>query len=114
MILAPEMTDFQQRVSELFDTNDHDRIAYFVERLNDYGIDSEEKIDDAYYGCYPSGSDFVEDICDDCYKDVIDALPSWLQSAIDYELIWHQAFQYDFFTIYERDSLEYYFFNRNF
>ena len=114
MILAPEMTDFQQRVSELFGTNDHDRIAYFVEQLDDYGIDTEEQIDDAYYGCYPSESVFVEDLCDECYEDALDALPVWLQSAIDYELIWHQSLQYDFFKIYDRDSQEYYFFNRNF
>jgi hypothetical protein len=28
--------------------------------------------------------------------------------------MWHQSFQHDFFTIYDRDSGDYYFFNRNF
>ena len=113
-MLTAEFTDYEQRVSDLFDTDNPERVAFFVNELKDWGIDSEEQLEDAYSGCYPSEADFVEDFCDDCYKDAIDAMPVFMQSAIDYELIWHQSFQYDFFTIYDRDSGEYYFFNRNF
>lgn len=108
------LSDLQQRVSEMLASNDIDRIEKFVSELDDYGIESEEQIDDAYYGCYPSVENFVEDLCEDCYKDVIDALPTFMQTALDYELMWHQSFQHDFFTIYDRDSGDYYFFNRNF
>ena len=114
LLTAPEMTDLQQRVSELLYSDDIERIDKFVNELDDWGIDSENQIDDAYYGCYPSHENFVEDLCEDCYKDVIDAMPTFMQSALDYELMWHQSFQHDFFTIYDRDSGEYYFFNRNF
>ena len=114
MLLAPSMTDYQQRVSELFDTIDPDRIEFFINELEGWGIDSEEQLDDAYYGCYPSAESFVEDLCEDCYSDVISALPMFMQTALDYELMWHQSFQYDFFTVYDRDSGDYYFFNRNF
>jgi len=114
MLLAPEMTDYQQRVSEVFDTLNPDRIEFFINELEGWGITTEEQIDDAYYGCYPSVENFVEDLCEDCYKDVIDAMPTCMQTALDYELMWHQSFQHDFFTVYDRDSGDYYFFNRNF
>ena len=114
MLLAPSMTDYQQRVSELFDTIDPDRIEFFINELSDYGIDTEEQLDDAYYGCYPSEEAFVEDLCEDCYSDALAALPVFMQTALDYELMWHQTFQHDFFTIYDLDSGDYYFFNRNF
>lgn len=108
------LTDFQQRIGEIFDTQDVDRIKHFEEELQDYGVESEEQLDDSYYGCYPNESDFCEDLIDDCYSHVMKELPVFMQTAIDYELIWHQSMQYDFFTIYDRDSHEYYFFNRNF
>ena len=114
LLTAPEMTDMQQRVSEMLCSDNIERIDKFINELDDYGIDTEEQIDDAYYGCYPSCENFVEDLCEDCYKDVIDAMPTFMQSALDYELMWHQSFQHDFFTVYDRDSGDYYFFNRNF
>ena len=113
MMLTAEWTNYQERVSKLFDTLNPERVAFFVNELEDWGIESEEQLEDAYYGCYQSEADFAEDLCAGCYKDAIDAMPVFMQSAIDYELIWHQALQYDFFTIYDRDSGEYYFFNRN-
>ena len=87
MLLAPSMTDFQQRVSELFDTIDPDRIEFFIKELEDWGIYSEEHLDDAYYGCYPSTEGFVEDLCEDCYSDVIASMPTFMQTALDYELM---------------------------
>jgi hypothetical protein len=114
LLTAPEMTDMQQRISEMLCSDDVDSIERFRDELADYGIDSEEQLDDAYYGCYPSHESFVEDLCEDCYKDVIDAMPTFMQSALDYELMWHQSFQHDFFTVYDRNSGDYYFFNRNF
>ena len=114
LLTAPPMTDLQQRVAELLYSDNIEQIDKFISELDDYGIDSEEQIDDAYYGCYPSADNFVEDLCEDCYKDVIDAMPTFMQSALDYELMWHQYFKHDFFMIYDRDSGDYYFFNRNF
>ena len=114
LLTAPEMTDMQQRISEMLCSDDVDSIERFRDELADYGIDSEEQLDDAYYGCYPSHESFVEDLCEDCYKDVIDAMPTFMQSGLDYELMWYQSFQHDFFTVYDRNSGDYYFFNRNF
>jgi len=114
LLTAPEMTDMQQRVSEMLCSDNIERIDKFINKLDDYGIENEEQLDDLYYGCYPSEASFVEDLCEDYYKEVIDAMPTFMQSALDYELMWHQSIQYDFFTIYDRNSGDYYFFNRNF
>jgi hypothetical protein len=48
----------------------------------------------------------------DVYAEQIEAMPVFLQTAIDWELVWHQTVQYDYFAIYH--ECEYYFFNRNF
>ena len=107
---APEMTDMQMRVSEMLGTQSLTEIERFVAELEDYGIHDEEGIDDAYYGCYPSETNFAEDLCEDIYSVEISNMPTFLQTAIDYELVWHQSLKYDFFTIYDRNSGDYYFF----
>ena len=112
--VSETVSEFESRIAEIFCTEDEDRVKYFRGILEDYGVESEEQLDDAYSGCFPSVSDFCEDLVEDCYSHVINELPTWLQSAIDYEMIWHQSFKYDFFEIYDRNCGEYYFFNRNY
>ena len=112
--VSETVSEFESRIAEIFCTEDQDRVKYFRGILEDYGIESEENLDDAYNGCFPSVSDFCENLVTECYSHVVDELPGWLQTAIDYEMIWHQSMQYDFFEIYDRDCGEYYFFSRNF
>ena len=98
MTTAITLTDMQQRVSELFEIDSVSKVDTIIQELEGYGIDTEERLDDAYYGCYRD--------------EQIEAMPVFLQTAIDWELVWHQSMQYDFFAIYH--ECEYYFFNRNF
>jgi hypothetical protein len=106
------MTDMQQRVSELFDINNDTKVDSFIKELEGYGIETEEQLDDAYSGCYPSNEAFCEDMLCDVYSEAIDAMPIFLQTAIDWELVWYQSMRYDYFSIYHEG--DYYFFNRNF
>jgi len=106
------LTDMQQRISELFDIDSVAEVNTIIKTLWCYGIETEETLDDAYYGCYRDEATFCEDLLSDCYSEAIDAMPVFLQTAIDWELVWHQTVQKNYFTIYH-DS-EYYFFNRNF
>jgi len=106
------LTDMQQRISELFDIDSVSKVNTIIKELEGYGIDTEETLDDAYLGCYRDKATFCEDFLSDCYSEAIDAMPVFLQTAIDWELVWHQTMQKDYFTIFH-DS-EYYFFNRNF
>ena len=106
------LTDMQQCVSELFDIDNIAKVDTIIQELEGYGIESEETLDDAYSGCYRDESTFCEDLLCDVYSEAIDAMPVFLQTAIDWEMVWHQSMQYDYFAIYHNS--EYYFFNRNF
>ena len=106
------LTDMQQRVSELFDIDSVSKVDTIIQELAGYGIDSEENLDDAYSGCYRDEATFCEDLLCDVYSEAIDAMPIFLQTAIDWEMVWYQSMQYDYFAIYH--DAEYYFFNRNF
>jgi len=105
-------SDMQQRIGELFDIDNIDKVNTIIQELEGYGIDSEENLDDAYSGCYRDEATFCEDILSDVYREALDAVPIFLHAAFDWELVWHQSMQYDYFAIYHNG--EYYFFNRNF
>ena len=105
-------SDMQQRVSELFDIDSVSKVDTIIQELEGYGIESEDQLDDAYSGCYRDESTFCEDLLYDIYSDTLDQMPTFLESAIDWELVWHQSMQYDYFAIYH--NCEYYFFSRNF
>jgi|14BtaG_2_1085337.scaffolds.fasta_scaffold41102_2 energy-converting hydrogenase A subunit M len=112
IMTATTLTDMQQRISELFNIDNVALIDIIIQELEGYGIDTEEKLDDAYMGCYRDKATFCEDFLSDVFADEIASMPIFLQTAIDWELVWHQTMQKDYFAIYH-DS-EYYFFNRNF
>ena len=106
------LTDMQERISELFNIDSVSKIDTIIMELEGYGIDNEEKLDDAYSGCYRDESTFCEDLLSDVYAEQIEEMPVFLQTAIDWELVWHQTMQYDYFAIFH--GAEYYFFSRNF
>ena len=109
---ATSITDMQQRISELFNIDSVSKVDTIIQELEGYGIDNEETLDDAYFGCYRDEATFCEDLLSDVYSEQIEEMPVFLQTAIDWELVWHQSIQYDYFAIYH--DCEYYFFNRNF
>ena len=112
MTLSAALSPIQQRVSELFDITMKSNVDDIVKELEDYGIETEENLDEAYSGCYPSFAAFCEDLLSDCYSEAIDVMPVFLQTAIDWELVWYQSMRHDYFVIYNEG--DYYFFNRNF
>ena len=109
---APTITDMQQRVSELFDIDNMSKVDTIIQELEGYGIDNEETLDDSYSGCYRDESTFCEDLLSERWSEALDAMPVFLQTAIDWEIVWHQSMQHDYFAIYH--DCEYYFFSRNF
>lgn len=110
---AATITNMQQRIGELFNIDSVSKIDTIIQELEGYGIKNEEDLDDAYVGCYPDVSTFCEDLLSDIYAEQIEEMPIFLQTAIDWELVWYQTMQKDNFAIYHGDG-EYYFFNRNF
>ena len=106
------LTRLQEHVASILEIDSVSRTDLFRHELEGYGIDSVQDFEDAYFGCYPDVQTFVEDFVNDCYSQTINELPHWLQSAIDYEMIWYQSLQYDFFEV-SFDG-EVYIFNRHF
>jgi hypothetical protein len=111
-MIAPTLTRFEEAISKVIDSESVADIEQFMEELNDYGITDIEQLEDAYAGCYRDEATFCEDLMSDKYSSEIDALPTWVYYAIDWELVWYQSLRYDYFTVYF-DS-EYYFFSQNF
>jgi len=109
---AATITDMQQRIGELFNIDSVSKIDTIIRELKEYGIKNEEDLDDAYSGCYRDEDTFCEDLLSDIYAEQIEAMPVFLQTAIDWKLVWYQSMQYEYFAIYH--DAEYYFFNRNF
>ena len=109
--MTETLTEYQEFLANHLGIDSVHRTDLFRHELEGYGINSVQDFEDAYAGCYPSVQTFVEDIINDCYSEVLDAMPTWLQTAIDYEMIWYQTFRYDYVDI-EFDG-EVYFFNRN-
>ena len=105
------LTEFQQFLANQLEIDSVTRTDLFRHELEDYGIDSVNDFEDAYFGCYPDVQTFVEDFVNECYSHVVNELPHWLQSAIDYEMIWYQNLQHDFFEV-SFDG-EVYIFNRH-
>lgn len=113
MILPmPEtLTEYQQFLADKLGIDSVTRTDLFRHELEGYGVECVNDFEDAYYGCYPDVQTFVEDFVNECYSDVVNNLPTWLQYAIDYELVWHQSLRHDFFEV-EFDG-EVYIFNRH-
>jgi|TARA_R100000030_G_scaffold83527_1_gene66483 antirestriction protein len=105
------LTEFQQFLANVLETDSVTRTDLFRHEVEGYGIESVQDFTDSYYGCYPDVQTFVEDFVNECYSDVINKLPTWLQTAIDYELIWYQSLRHDFFEV-SFDG-EVYIFNRH-
>ena len=105
------MTDMQRAVADILETDSLHHIDIFIHELRSHGIEDPSQLEDMYEGCFPSVEAFSENLVEDCYSSKINELPTFLISAIDYEMVWHQSLQYDYIAIYF--DYEYYFFNRN-
>ena len=106
------LTRYQEFLADHLGIDSVTRTDLFRNELEGYGVDSIENFEDAYYGCYPDVQTFAEDLVNDCYSETLNNLPTWLEDAIDYELIWYQSLRHDFFEV-SFDG-EVYIFNRNF
>ena len=110
-MIATTLSPLEVHVSNIIESDSVSEVDKFLTELAAYGIDDVEHFDDAYSGCYRSEADFCEDLVTDTCSEQIDSLPMWVQTAIDWEMVWHQTMQYDYFSVYFDG--EYYIFNRN-
>ena len=112
LMTATTLSPLEVHVADIIESDSVSAVDKFLTELSDYGIDTVDQFDDAYSGCYPDVATFCEDLLSDIYHQEIESLPSWLQCAIDWDLVWHQSLRHNYFEVYFNG--EYYLFNRDF
>ena len=65
------------------------------EFIEDFDVSTIENFEDMYQGQWDSGGQFAKSICEDC-GDIPRNIPSYIESAIDWEKVWDNALSYDY------------------
>ena len=114
--------DTQELIDEISESTsyiiDEDEYDAFINMLNaDLDITTANQFCEAFAGEWEGVGDhvttkFTEELIDDCYSHEIESMPSFLQNAIDYELVWYQSMRYDYYDLEFKGNT--YFFNRNY
>jgi len=107
--LIDEISD---RTSYIIDEDEYDA---FIEELSSYGITTAEQFQDAFRGEFEGYgeriyAEFSEQWVDDIGE--LHLVPEYLQSAIDYELVWYSTLRYDFMAVEFKGNT--YFFHNHF
>ena len=94
---------------------DEDEYDEFIEHLAEYDITTAEQFESAFCGEFEGYgqhilNEFTENLVDDL--GYLDQVPDMLKHAIDYELVYHQTLQYDYFDFQFRENT--YIFSRNY
>jgi len=113
--------DTQALIDEIHESTsyiiDEDEYDAFISMLDaDLNITTAEQFCEAFSGEWMGvgdsvTSEFTEELIDDCYSHEIASMPSFLQNAIDYQLVWYQSMRYDYYDLEFKGNT--YFFNRN-
>ena len=101
--------DTQELIDEISESTsyiiDEDEYDAFISMLDaDLNITTAQQFCDAFSGEWMGvgdsvTSEFTEQLIDDCYSHEIESMPSFLQNAIDYELVWYQSMRYDYYNV---------------
>ena len=65
------------------------------EFIEDFNVSTIENFEDMYQGQWDSGGQFARSICEDC-GDIPRNIPSYIESAIDWEKVWDNSLSYDY------------------
>ena len=111
--------DMQSLIDEISDCTcfiiDEDEYDEFIAELDAYDITDASSFEEAFMAEYEGTSDrvlelFAEQFCDDL--GYTNGLHDLLRGAVDYETVWYQSLQHDFFTIEFKGNT--YFFTRHY
>ena len=83
---------YYETYNRLVDDYGQNLVDEFIE---DFDVSTIENFEDMYQGQYDSGGQFAKSICEDC-GDIPRNIPSWIESAIDWEKVWDNALSYDY------------------
>jgi len=106
--------EIHESTSYIIDEDEYDAFIHML--AADLNITTAEQFCDTFSGEWEGVGDhitskFTEDLIDDCYSHEIESMPSFLQNAIDYELVWYQSMRYDYYDLEFKGNT--YIFTRN-
>lgn len=100
-----------QAIAEhLPEVDEQDARDWVAKELDDLGIETEEQLQDAFYGAYSTWT-FYEDLGNEYLENCGERIPEVLQGCVDWERLWDSLLRYDLDT-FEFGGLTYAF-NRN-
>jgi len=110
---AEEVQEFIDEVSDntcfIIDEEEYDA---FMELLEDIGIDSQEQFMDRFHGEYEgTGDNILSEFAREFYDSVGYDTPDHLEGCVDYESVWHNFLDEDFYPVEFKGNT--YFFNNN-
>lgn len=99
---------------EFLDLDEDDRkiVSLYASAMGYDVTDSSffDKAKEAYHGTADSEADFAENFAEDC-GDISEGFPNWI--VIDWEATWNASLRHDYVSVFDSESGDYYFFNRN-
>ena len=87
-----DFREYYETYNRLVDDYGQGVVDEFIE---DFDISTIENFEDMYQGQWDSGGQFAKSICEDC-GDIPRNIPSWIESAIDWEKVWDNGLSYDY------------------
>ena len=87
-----EFVDHYETYNRLCEDYGKDLVDEFIE---DFNVSTIENFEDMYQGQWDSGGQFARSICEDC-GDIPRNIPSYIESAIDWEKVWDNSLSYDY------------------
>ena len=87
-----EFVDHYETYNRLCEDYGQGLIDEFIE---DFDVSTIENFEDMYQGQWDSGGQFAKSICEDC-RDIPRNIPSYIESAIDWEKVWDNSLSYDY------------------
>ena len=87
-----DFRDYYETYNRLCEDYGKDLVDEFIE---DFNVSTIENFEDMYQGQWDSGGQFAKSICEDC-GDIPRNIPSWIESAIDWEKVWDNGLSYDY------------------
>ena len=105
------LTRFEMDLSdELVPHLDREDLIKLADELSNYGIDTIEQFQDAFYyrtESYRPDEEFAQYLSEEINCDEV---PDYIQGCIDWQVVWDSHFCFDFWSVCI-DGTTYYFFN---
>lgn len=95
---SPEDRLWCQCIAEVLpNVDEEDAKEWVAKELDDLGIETEEQLREAFYGCYDPWN-MYEEIGQESVENMGERIPEYLEGCINWERLWDSYLRYDFNT----------------